>query len=120
VKHSISLILVLAFIVGCHSSKKATVKKKNNVDQPEYRSGLELIASSDCYVCHKIESRLVGPSFIEIATKYKDQPEAVSNLEKKIITGGYGDWGKTPMVPHPAMTTTQAEIIVRYILTITK
>ncbi|MFN4212597.1 MAG: glycosyltransferase, partial [Microgenomates group bacterium] len=44
-------------------------KKVTLVDQSS--DGEKLIAKSDCIGCHKIDKKLIGPSYLEIAKKYK-------------------------------------------------
>ena len=80
--------------------------------------GLNLIASSDCLTCHKIEEKLVGPAYRDVAKKYAGQPGAVDSLANKIIHGGAGNWGPTPMSPHPALAKDDAKVMVQYILSL--
>lgn len=75
-----------------------------------------LMQKSDCLVCHKTDQKLVGPSFREIADRYKDDPDAVKTLTEKVINGGSGAWGQIPMAPHANLSATEAEEIVKWIL----
>lgn len=75
-----------------------------------------LVQKSDCLVCHKADQKLVGPSFREIADRYKDDPDAVKTLTAKVIGGGSGAWGQIPMAPHPNISAAEAEEIVKWIL----
>src|SRR3954447_656160 len=55
-------------------------------------AGADLIAKSDCGTCHKEQQKIVGPSFAEVAEKYKDKGDAiVDTLANKIIKGGSGN-----------------------------
>ncbi|MBI5372367.1 MAG: c-type cytochrome [Sphingobacteriales bacterium] len=84
---------------------------------PAYQKGLELVAKSDCLTCHKIEEKLTGPSYKEVAEKYKGAtPEKITELAQKIIKGGTGNWGTVIMIPHPSVTQEDAEAMVKYIL----
>jgi len=80
--------------------------------------GLDLIAKSDCLTCHKVEEKLVGPAYREVANKYAGQPGAVDTLASKIIHGGAGNWGQVPMTPHPQISKEDAETMVKYILSL--
>lgn len=82
--------------------------------------GLSLINKSDCKACHSIDQRLVGPSFIEIARKYKSSPAIINKLAGKIISGGAGVWGQIPMTPHPQISKKDAGEMVGYILSLKK
>src|SRR4051794_9344169 len=37
---------------------------------PDYQKGLDLIGSSDCLTCHKVNEKLVGPPYEDVANKY--------------------------------------------------
>ncbi|GAB3891547.1 hypothetical protein GCM10028803_03470 [Larkinella knui] len=79
-----------------------------------------LIGQSDCKVCHQVATKSVGPSFNDVANRYKGKPEAADHLVKKIINGGGGVWGDVAMPAHPAMSTADAAAIVKYILNSTE
>jgi cytochrome c len=49
--------------------------------------------------CHDLNSRIVGPSFRDVATKYGNRPDAVDYLSDKIRSGGSGLWGTIAMPP---------------------
>lgn len=53
-----------------------------------------------CTTCHKVDAKLVGPSYNAVALYYKDKPDAAAMLEKKILAGGGGVWGVVPMTPN--------------------
>jgi cytochrome c len=60
--------------------------------------------------------RSVGPSYLEVAKKYKSTPGAVENLAQKVIKGGSGVWGDHAMSAHPQLSVTDSRAIVEYIL----
>ena len=74
-----------------------------------------IIARSDCAACHRMDTRLVGPSFAEIARRYAGQ-HALEKLAQKIITGGKGVWGEVVMPPHPSLTPAEASTLAQYVL----
>src|SRR5690625_1269910 len=84
----------------------------------EIELGGNLIAKSDCATCHKISGESIGPSYKEIAARYLDEEDQVSALSDKIIEGGSGTWGNAIMTPHPGLVRSEAEDIVKYILSI--
>jgi cytochrome c len=87
---------------------------------PDYVKGLELEAKSDCGTCHKLDEKLVGPTFREIAAKYPMNDATIDSLSEKVIKGGAGNWGQVPMTPHPDMSQEDAKAIVKYILLLKK
>lgn len=80
--------------------------------------GLALIEGGDCLTCHKVDTRVVGPSYQEVADKYSDGD--IDMLASKIIEGGKGNWGEIPMTPHAGMSKDNAKKMVEYILTLKK
>ncbi len=85
---------------------------------PDYQAGLALEAKSDCATCHKLDDKLVGPSFREIAARYTEKD--IDMLAGKVIKGGAGNWGQVPMSAHPQLTEADAKTIVKYILLLKK
>lgn len=92
--------------------------------QPEARSsfkhltGKNLIDESDCKSCHSIEKKSIGPSYKEIADKYKNDTKTVDFLAEKIILGGSGNWGKNMMAAHPQHSKEETTEMVHYILSL--
>ena len=53
-----------------------------------------------CLACHKIDGKLVGPSYKEVATKYKGDPTAAAKLFDRVKKGGgKNTWGSTAVMP---------------------
>lgn len=75
-----------------------------------------LIVEQGCNNCHKLERKLVGPTWMEISRKYKDNDAALSKLSKKIIAGGSGVWGPVPMPGYPMLSDPEIAEVVAYIL----
>jgi len=80
-----------------------------------------LIGKSDCLTCHKVDDILIGPPYRKVAEKYAGMPDTIiSHLASKIISGGKGVWGEVPMTPHPAISKSDAEAMVKYVLLLKK
>ncbi len=92
------------------------VAKVDPADTPEFQKGLELVKSSDCSTCHKVDEKVIGPSFREIANKYPDNAATIDTLAHKIINGGSGNWGAITMAAHKDLSVEDADAIVKYIL----
>ena len=80
--------------------------------------GKQLISKSDCLGCHKLNEKLVGPSFADVAKKYEANDANLNLLASKVVNGGAGAWGEVPMSPHPAITQKDAKEMVKYILSL--
>jgi len=122
-------IALLAFIGACSSNKTenkdakaaetpaAAAPAANDLSaNPDYQKGLELIAKSDCLTCHKVNEKLTGPSYRDVANKYENTSANITMLTSKILKGGQGVWGTIPMTPHAQMTEADAAQMVKYIL----
>lgn len=75
----IATAAALALSAGIASADEALAKKNN------------------CLGCHQVAKKVVGPSFQDIAKKYKGDAKAAAHLEKSIVEGSKGVWGPVPM-----------------------
>ncbi len=80
--------------------------------------GRSLMMASDCQSCHKIDEPSVGPSYMQVATRYKGQRGANSYLIEKVMQGGSGVWGEVAMAAHPDMKESEARQIVQWIMSL--
>ena len=78
-------------------------------------TGEELFKSKPCVACHKVDMKIVGPSFVEVAAKYKGQDGATALVAKHIKEGSSGIWGPIPMPPNP-VTAEEATILAEWVL----
>ncbi len=122
--------VAFAFLVACNSNDSTAGKTKedstaNNTtaaandlsSNPDYQKGLEIESRSDCATCHRVEDRLQGPGYREIANKYAPAADTtIKMLAGKIKNGGSGVWGEVMMTPHPMLTDAELETLVRYVL----
>lgn len=74
-----------------------------------------LASKHGCLGCHAIDSRLVGPSYRDVAAKYAGQMEAAA-LAERIRAGGSGHWGDMPMPPQPQVSAGDARKLAAWIL----
>lgn len=74
-----------------------------------------LAKKHNCLACHTVDKKLVGPSYKEIAKKYKGQNVA-AQLEQKVKKGGQGVWGPVPMPPNAAVPDADIKKLVDWIL----
>jgi cytochrome c len=92
-----------------------------SVDQPvdgrtRFTVARSLMAGSTCTFCHQLDRRSAGPSFMEIADKYRGDAAAPSRLATKVREGGSGVWGQAAMPAHSSVSVRDALTMVRYIL----
>ena len=53
-----------------------------------------------CTLCHQVDNRILGPSFKEVAVKYKGDKDAVNRTAERIVKGSKGVWGEVAMPPN--------------------
>ncbi|MFW5331338.1 c-type cytochrome [Hydrogenophaga sp. ZJX-1] len=64
-----------------------------------FADGEAALTQSGCMACHAKDKKLVGPSFKDIAAKYKGQ-DVAAKLFEKVRKGGSGVFGPIPMSPN--------------------
>ncbi|HEY1611528.1 MAG TPA: c-type cytochrome [Paraburkholderia sp.] len=79
-------------------------------------NGLSIAQANACMGCHAVDRKLVGPSFQQIAARYKGDPAAQAKLEGKVRDGGSGVWGMIPMPSHPGMSAADIRTVVQWVL----
>lgn len=122
-KFSLSAVLVSIFlnipstnIIAQTATKKKVVLAKTT--PKEIEEGKQLLSKFDCLACHKVDSKLVGPSYLDVAKKYVATEANYNSLSQKIIKGGSGVWGPVPMSAHSTLKPEEAKKMVKYILSI--
>jgi len=83
-------------------------------------AGLALIKKNDCLTCHKVDQKVIGPAYQDVANKYTSSPAVIDTLANKVIKGGSGNWGTVAMSPHPALSEADAQEMIKYILSLKK
>lgn len=76
----------------------------------------KLAQSSGCMTCHAVERKNIGPSYRDIAAKYRNDKNAEALLVKKVRAGGSGVWGSVPMPPSAHVKEEDARAIVQWVL----
>jgi len=74
-----------------------------------------LAKKKNCTGCHAIERKIVGPSWLDVAKRYKGNNEAPLFLANKIKVGGFGIWGVLRM-PEQNLTNEEADKLAKFIL----
>jgi len=77
-------------------------------------AAMALAQKSACMACHAAERKMVGPSYKDIAAKYKGMD--VAKLAASIKAGGAGKWGPVPMPAQPNLKDEDARTLAAWIL----
>jgi cytochrome c len=75
-----------------------------------------LAQAKNCMSCHAVENKLVGPSYKDVANKYKGDKSAVDKMATKIIKGGAGVWGPVPMPANAQVNEAEAKKLAAWVL----
>lgn len=69
-----------------------------------------------CLACHTVDKKMVGPSYRDVAAKYRSDKEAAKKLALKVKNGSQGVWGTVPMPPNSAVPDADVNALVKWIL----
>ena len=87
--------------------------EKTNIDP-----GMALAKQSDCFNCHQVEQRLVGPSYLEVAEKYRGVNGALEASVLRVRNGSSGVWGPIPMLAHQQHTSDEIAQMVSWVFSL--
>ncbi len=81
------------------------------------------ISDMGCTNCHTLHKRDIGPSWTEIAERYRDKrndPATLEQLVRSISKGSRDKWGSLPMVANDPAETKRDQIVAaaQYILSL--
>ena len=78
----------------------------------------KLAQASGCMTCHAIDKKVIGPSYKDVAAKYRNTQGADADLFKKVKGGSKGVWGPIPMPPTAHVKDENVKAIVQWILSL--
>ncbi|HEX4851332.1 MAG TPA: c-type cytochrome [Puia sp.] len=128
------ILIASSLAVACGNGGSSEAKKDSaastttpaaSTTSSANEKGLELIGSSDCTTCHRLDKNssgaAIGPAYSEVAARYAPAADTtVDRLISKIISGGTGNWGQVPMTPHNMLSKDTVKQMVEYILSLKK
>ncbi|MCE3252376.1 MAG: hypothetical protein K0Q67_1386, partial [Cellvibrio sp.] len=85
----------------------------NLIDQ-----GKALVDANNCLGCHKLDEKIVGPAFRDVAKKYQKDPAALAYLVNKIGNGGAGVWGEMNMPGFSGLSEAERTALATYVLSL--
>jgi len=85
---------------------------------PVAQADLAMAKKYNCTACHQVDKKVVGPSYQDVAKKYKGQAGAEAKLIEKVKKGGSGVWGPVPMPPNAAVPDGDIKKLVEWILSL--
>lgn len=79
-----------------------------------------LLNANACLGCHGIDNDIVGPAFVKIAERYKNDPDAQTKVSASIRNGGSGKWGAMAMPAMSSLKELEAEALATFVLSTAK
>ena len=80
----------------------------------------DMMKKYGCNACHAEDKKVIGPSYKDVAAKYKGDAGAVAKLSDKVKKGGSGVWGPVPMPPNAQVPDAEVKKMVELILALKK
>lgn len=78
----------------------------------------QLAKKNNCFACHAIDKKVIGPAWKDVAAKYRGDTGAEARLSDKIAKGGSGVWGVMVMPPSPQVREADRKILARFVLSL--
>jgi cytochrome c551/c552 len=104
-----------ATVVAAAPKLAAAAPAAGGADGPLRSSDVTPVLQKNvCIACHAADAKLVGPSWRDVAGKYKGQADAATYLAGKIRAGGQGVWGAIPM-PAQSISEADAQRVARWL-----
>lgn len=105
-KFGIAVFVIAAVsLVGCSTTQQKTVQAD---------VALSIANRHNCLMCHSVDKKVIGPSFKEVAAKYRGQ-DAQHYLFTKVRSGGSGVWGGFPAPPILNIPDDDLQILIQWI-----
>jgi len=83
---------------------------------PAARDVQAILSANGCLVCHAVDRKLIGPSFQDIARKYRGVGGAAASLAGSIRNGSVGKWGQIPMPALAGVKDAEAQALAQFVL----
>ncbi|MEO0197513.1 MAG: c-type cytochrome [candidate division WOR-3 bacterium] len=99
-------ILFLLFIFSCNKKEEKVLT---------YQEVKALFKERGCTNCHDMRRNLVGPPFVSIAQRYKNNKDAEKILFKSLKDGSCNKWVNDCM-PKQNLNKKEAKAMIRWIL----
>jgi cytochrome c len=80
----------------------------------------DMMKKNGCNACHAEDKKVIGPSYKDVANKYRGDASAPAKLAEKVKKGGSGVWGQVPMPPNPNVKDEDIKKMVQLILYLKK
>ena len=116
---------IVRFLQQHHNLASTDTTEQTGGDATDVASNVTemptLALQSGCTGCHAIDSKLVGPAWMDVAGRYRDDSQGRQQLIEVVRNGGAGNWtDQTGGIPMPAnfpqVSQKDIETLVDFIL----
>lgn len=99
-----------------NSNNIQVASNQNSPSTPRTSSNemIQMAQHYSCMNCHGIENRLIGPSFRDVARKYRGS-DMESQLMARVKYGNAGEWGAVPAPPQPNINEYDLKVLIQWI-----
>ena len=80
----------------------------------------DMMKKNGCNACHAEDKKVIGPSYKDVANKYRGDATAPAKLAETVKKGGSGVWGPVPMPPNANVKDDDVKKMVQLILNLKK
>ena len=102
--------VVAGLLAGCHSEPKLPEPTIPRPPAPEFAK------LKNCFACHEADKHS-GPSYAEIASVFRKNPNAIDVMSNRILNGSSDDFGGGKMPPQKyKITPDEARYLATWVL----
>lgn len=122
--HVFTAVIAVVFAASCSSGADSAptspsypvMKKENKKSGTEVSADIKkLLAKNTCLGCHKVDKKLVGPAYVEVAKRGYSKEELIA-LIKNPVPENWPDY--PPMAPMEWVADDELERIADWMLTL--
>ena len=110
------IAIILDYLATYYSRAPAPPPSPDTLAAAESDPVVRLLEANACSGCHALDTKVVGPSFREIARRYAADGGAPARLAAKVRAGGQGVWGAVPMPPVAAISDPDLRTLIEWVL----
>ena len=83
-----------------------------------FAADIQPIFDDNCLGCHALNQKIVGPSYKDVAARYRGQKDAEATLVSHVLKGSKDVWGPVPMPANTNVTEAEAKKLVAWVLSL--
>ena len=93
------------------------ISAAQGAEHPRADDARALLTHYKCYICHADRETKAGPSYADVAARFRGNPKAVSEIALE-LRRGLRRGGPWHMPPHPEVSVAESRTMARYIMSL--